>query len=307
MLYDKNVPSNSLAPNKIENVCNWLNTDSIFKNFSSDYKEYKNLDSVFSLQQKESLDQKFRNLESISLDKERLKPVYEIRDSSYFKRTFPVIQQSKDGSLYAFIYEESESLKSFGKMRVEKKVVGDWKIIGMVLVPRYDPKKLKKELVELPDEYQVINSYLAGKDDFVQGKYIPFYSQDINFDSLEKFEEWDQIGFSGSKLKDHFTKHDLQNMVRHFKQASSADIEKDYLLGDLERTPREGYSGDLDGKDLYSFSKPYVFVSSITCETYAVLYVTRYGGMLNGSGGIIIMKKIDGVFERVLSGLFWFS
>ncbi len=306
-LLNKNLSSHSLDPHRIENVCFWINTDSIFKNFRSLRREYKKLDSVFSLNQKESLDKKFRNLESLSLEKDRLKNVYKVRDSSYNKQSFPVIQKSKDGSLYSFIYEEVGFSRSFGRLKIEKKVKGDWEIVGTVLVPRYDRKELRRELMSLPEEYQAINSYLAGKDDFVLGQYIPFEIYLENYDGLEKFEKWEEVGVSERRLKDHFQEEDLRNMVRHFKQASLEELEKSWLLGDLELTPKAGYSGDLDEKYLYSFSKPYVFVSSLTCDTYAVFYVSKYGGPLNGSGNIVIMRKVDGMFEISISHMLWIS
>lgn len=68
--------------------------DSIIKNFRSFYRDHKKLGTVFNLEQKVSIDQKLRSLETIMLEKDRLKPVYEIRDFTYFKESFPVIQEA---------------------------------------------------------------------------------------------------------------------------------------------------------------------------------------------------------------------
>ena len=104
---DKGLPTQTLDPNQIEVVCNWMNMDSIIKNLEYIYRDHEKLDTVFSLKQRENIDRNLRNLESIILEKARLKPIYEIRGFTYFKESFPVIQESKDGGLYAFIYEES--------------------------------------------------------------------------------------------------------------------------------------------------------------------------------------------------------
>ena len=308
---DKRLPAQTLDPNQIEVVRIWMNMDSIIKNFRSLYRDHKKLETVFNLKQRESIDQKLRNLEGITLQKDRLKPVYEIRDFTYFKQSFPIIQESNDGGLYAFIYEESESSRSFGRMKIEKKVSGDWKIIGMAQIPRFDQQKLKNELVNLPEEYQVINSYLAGKNDLVQGKYIQAENLNEIKNWLEDLENSDKKPRSGSKdrpdLMEHFDSKNLEDIAKNLQKGSSEKIERSGLLGDLGRAPDEGYAGDLDGKYLYSFSKPYIFISNLTCKTYAVFYVSNYGGMENGSGGIVIMQKNDGMFEILISHMLWIS
>lgn len=308
---DKSIPTQTLDPNQIEVVCNWMNIDSIIKNLKYIYRDHEKLDTVFNLKQRENIDRDLRSLESIILEKDRLKPIYEIRDFTYFKESFPVIQESKDGGFYAFIYEESKYSRSFGKMRIEKRISGDWKIIGTALIPRYDQKKLKNELINLPEEYQAINSYLAGKDDFVQGRYIQAEHVSRFNNWLEDLDNSNIKPRSGSKerldLREHFDSKNLVDIAKNLQKGSSEKIERSGLLGELERAPDEGYAGDLDGKNLYSFSKPFIFTSNITCKTYAVFYASKYGGMENGSAAIVIMQKSDGIFKPFFSYMLWIS
>ena len=127
---EKNLLSTTLNPNEIEFACKWINTDSIFKNFKSQKSFFNNklsylitnLDSAFSVDQLNSLNRKFQNLESISLKKKKLKATYELGDSSYFRQSFPVIQKAKDGNMFAFTYEEANFSKVYGRIRIEKKL-----------------------------------------------------------------------------------------------------------------------------------------------------------------------------------------
>lgn len=196
-------------------------------------------------------------------------------------------------------------------MKIEKKVSGDWKIIGMAQIPRFDQRKLKNELVNLSEEYQVINSYLAGKDDLVQGKYIQAENLNEIKNWFENLENSHKKSRSGSKdrpdLMEHFDSKNLEDVVKSLQENSSEKIDKLGLLGELERASEEGYSGELEGKNQYSFSKPYIFISNLTCKTYTVFYVSHYGGMENGSGGIVIMQKIDGMFKVLFSHMLWIS
>ena len=177
---EKNLLSTTLNPNEIEFACKWINTDSIFKNFKSQKSFFNNklsylitnLDSAFSVDQLNSLNRKFQNLESISLKKKKLKATYELGDSSYFRQSFPVIQKAKDGNMFAFTYEEANFSKVYGRIRIEKKIKDEWYIVGWVNIPLYDLQKLKKDLAGLPQEYQVINSYMFGKDDYVLNEFI---------------------------------------------------------------------------------------------------------------------------------------
>ena len=305
----KRLSSSSLNPNEIKFACKWLHTDSIIKNFRSFYKPSKRIDTIFSQEQWENIGLKLRKLESIKLEKNRLPAEYTLRDSSYFKKSFPVLQESKDGSLYAFIYEEAEFFRSYGRLVIEKKVDNNWKIIGMVQIPLLDLQKLKKELTVLPEEYQVINSYLLNSDDYVLAEFVQISKNINNADNFGDLSTWEKMGESASRgsmnIKDHFEKEDLFKIVKYLKNDSSGNVESSFLLGNLETISEAGYSQDLKGRTIYSFSKPFVFTSNLSCNTYAIFYVSSSGGPLNEDATLVVMQKIDGLFKTLLTPIIW--
>ena len=316
---EKILSSVTLNPNQIENACDYINTDSIFKNFDAQKSIINNkllylqkeLDTAFTDSQLKSLNRKFQKLDSISIQKARLKSSYKLLDSSYFKQSFPIIQQSKDSSIYAFIYEESKFYDRFGRMSIEKKVDDDWKNIGGVFIPLYNLDKFRNDLIKLPEEYQVINSYLAGEKDFIAEKFIEIKSKWITSDRYKDFEAWKNMGRTIFQdridITKHFEKSNLVDIVNYFRSGNTGFIDESMLFTNLKCSTIESFSDYNSGSNIYSFSKPFIFTSNLTCDTYAVFYVSRFGGPLNGSGSIIVMQKKNGIFKTLISHMLWIS
>ena len=308
---ERNLSSFTLNPNQIETVCFSMNRDYIIENFFSFKKSEKKIDAVFSQEQWANIERKFRSLESIKLERQKLKSEYKLRDSSYFKQSFPIIQKSKDSSLYAFIYVEAEFSSAYGIIAIDKKLEGNWESYGRVSIPLYDSDRLANKIVHLPEEYQVINSYLAGKEDYVLNTFVPGHRESLIGNRLKDFEAWNAMGRSifedRVNVKEHFEKRNLVDIVENFIESKSGTIRQSMILGDLKCVTENSFSGDNKAGDIYSFSKPFIFISNITCETYAVFYVSSFGGPLNGSGHLVVMHKKDGLFQTLISHMLWIS
>ncbi|HSJ68349.1 MAG TPA: hypothetical protein VK921_11760 [Anditalea sp.] len=82
------------------------------ENYILELERFVDFDTIFTPVQREELDKQFQNLESIKLDENRLKDkrLRKTMDKSNLEPgildavSFPVIQPSKDGILFAFMY-----------------------------------------------------------------------------------------------------------------------------------------------------------------------------------------------------------
>ncbi|MCH4823656.1 hypothetical protein ML462_10785 [Gramella lutea] len=309
------LPKHTLNPNKLEFVSSWMNIDSIKKNFKSQRViidgrfQHLNidLDSIFGPAETKSLNEKIKNLKSVMLDPKLLKSDYKLSDSSFFMKAFPIIQEGRDSISYALIYEESDHWQAFGRIRIEKQAEDDWLWFGSVIVPRFDIVKITNQLKNLPEEYQVINSFLIGKDALIQSKFIPINGGGDNYDRYSEFETWDKIQNSSLDedidVRKHFSKSNLASITKYLNSDPKGSIDKSFLLGNLK-------SLDATNKikyGIYKISKPFIFHSDIDNCYYAIFYWAKVDGPLNGSGNILVMKKENGRYVKFLSHMLWIS
>lgn len=317
---DKILLSNTLNPNQIQFVCKWINSDSIVKNFEAKRSMVGNrleylqisLDSVFSDNQKQQLNYKLQNLERVQLEKNRLTAEYELRDSSFFRQSFPIIQMAKDSSNYVFIYEEAKFSSAFGRIRIEKMVEKEWEWVGSVMIPRFDMYEFKQRIKPLPEEYQVINSFLVGRKAKIKSEFAQIYKgSDGNYDRYACFDTWAKIQKSSfDEVKDitlHFSKSNLELIAKYLNSKILGSINDSFLLDNLQTVGSSEIANSSNKYGLYNISKPYVFKSDLDGELYAIFYWSKTDGPLNGSGNIIIMKKVNGRYVKFISRMLWIS
>ena len=122
-----------------------INEDNRKENFIVELERYVDLDTIFTLIQREELDKQFQNLESIKLDEGKLKnkQLRKTMDKSKLEPdmldavSFPVIQPSKDGTLYAFMYYAWASFDGHNgssEIYIFKRVDGKWMQFAKVWV-----------------------------------------------------------------------------------------------------------------------------------------------------------------------------
>ncbi|HKJ49777.1 MAG TPA: hypothetical protein VJ973_11835 [Christiangramia sp.] len=314
----KILPTQTLNPNKLEFVSSWMNTDSILKNFESKRViingrfQHLNidLDTVFGPEELRSLDKKFKKLERVSLDLNLLKSDYKLRDSTFFMKAFPIIQKGRDSVSYAFIYEESNYWQSFGRLKIEKQVKDDWHWFGSVSIPKFDIVKTIQQLKNLPEEYQVINSFLIGKDAVVQSTFIPINGGDNSYDRYRKFVTWDNIQKSSLDedidVRKHFSKSNLESITDYLNNNPEGSIDEKFLLDNVQIIKSSEINGD-SRYGIYRISKPFIFHSDVDDGNYAIFYWSKVDGPLNGSGNLLIMKKEKGRYIKFLSQMLWIS
>ncbi|MEO2126664.1 MAG: hypothetical protein ABGW91_00770 [Christiangramia sp.] len=307
----------TMNPNEKNIVRDFFNKDSIIKYFEphktlvdNKFVELQeNIDSAFSAQQLYDLDIKLNSLKSVNIDKSKLKADYRIIDSTFFMSSFPIIQKSKDSVQYAFIYEEAKN-RPYGRLRIEKNIFDNWFWVGTVRIPKVDFEKFKSSIKNFPEEYQVINCFLFGKEASVRKEFSQNGSTSRDFDYLLDPEKWNRFSYPFEEqieIRKHLSDDNIQNIVNYLNGEIEGLIDEDFLLEEISCYSEKEILKPEDAYGLYNLSKPYVFVSGVNNNKYAIFYYSKVDGRLNGGGGLILMKKINGIYEVLISEALWVS
>lgn len=313
-------PPVTVNPNQIQYVRSWFNFDSIAKNFEpfKDVTSGENLSDIsfrnlFTSSQVEELNEKLKNLASVELEEEKFPPFIKIRKDASRETSFPVLQRGKDSIYYAFLYEKFSHSGNWGRIYIKQKQNSNWKSFGQVNVPLFNYSKFLEDLKELPEEYQVINTIFAGRNEVLASKTLPApYFPEGSLEALESFDTWESMqetSFSSHSFnfQKYFSQDDLGDMVTYLRDPPVRKIRKDQLLGELEITSSKKTKKDAYGSyGVTNITFPLIFMSA-SGEKFSFMYWEMIGGVDNGSGNIVLMQLKNGIWEVVFSGMMWIS
>lgn len=286
----------TVNPNQIENVCYYINLDSIlanFKSFSPD--NFDKLDIVFSEDQVNTLNRKLQQIVKVELDPEKLDSRYIIGEFAVTNESFPVFQKSIDGVEYAFIYQSNLTVPEYSRLLIYEERDEDWAVLGFGQLPLFGKERMRERIQKFPEEYQVINSILLGTRDLIQLEFVEI-DRISNGYSAESFQIPDNI-------KNKLDKDDLSKMMNFLNNAETGKMDITRLLDGLKVFPESEIKNC--GKTIIRLSKPYLF--EVEGEKYALIYSSIISSPLNAGASIKLLKKSNGLYELIASPMLWVS
>lgn len=308
----------TVDPNSIEFAKDYFNYESIVSNYKpywdlkiSGYKQ-ESLESIFDSAQIANLKKNLDEIEEVDLNREKLSSQI-VFQKDRLKESFPIIQQAKDSSFYAFVYQDFSRSPMNARIVVQRKANKKWEYMGEIEVPLFNKKAFQEELQNYSSEYQIINDFLHGKKELISKKFIqvPDDVVEENFNAYLHHETWNNFhqGFNVEPIdfKVQFSKEDLRKIVIYLNSPAEGRIKERELLGNSKTISEPGFLKRREiSHGILFLSKPYIF-TNFQNEKFGIFYWEKQNGFENGSGNIVIYKLTDGVWEVLFSHMLWIS